>query len=175
MTSHVQLAPVTLVLGGARSGKSKHAEGLIEAVGGGLYVATAEAWDDEMKERIRLHQDRRGGEWQSVEVPIDLVSAIRGADRPILIDCLTIWLSNLMHYEQDIPAAIEGLIEALQSAAHPVVLVSNELGLGIVPENKLARRFRDEHGRMNQVVAGVASRVIFVAAGLPLVLKDTDH
>jgi len=166
------LPPVTLVLGGARSGKSKHAESLIEAAGGGLYVATAEAWDDEMKQRIRLHRERRGPQWDSTEAPIDLISAIRDASRPVLVDCLTIWLSNLMHYEQDVDAAINGLIDALGSAPQPVVLVSNELGLGIVPENALARRFRDEHGRMNQMVAGAASRVIFVAAGLPLELKD---
>lgn len=166
------LPAVTLVLGGARSGKSKHAEGLLEAVGGGLYVATAEAWDDEMKERIRLHQDRRGDQWDDLEAPLDLVSAIRDASRPVLIDCLTIWLSNLMHYERDVESEIANLIEALESSSQPIVLVSNELGLGIVPENALARRFRDQHGRMNQLVAGLASRVILVAAGLPLMLKD---
>lgn len=165
------LPSVTLVLGGARSGKSGHAESLIEAAGGGTYIATAEAWDDEMKERIRLHRDRRGGQWHSIEAPIAIADAIADANRPVLVDCLTIWLSNLMHYELDADAEIARLVETLASPPQPVVLVSNELGLGIVPENALARRFRDMHGRMNQMVAAAASRVLFVAAGLPLELK----
>lgn len=164
---------VTLVLGGARSGKSAHAESLIESLGGGVYIATAEAWDDEMRDRIRLHQARRGSHWQTREVPLDLAAAVgEHVGTPILIDCLTIWLSNLMHYERDADAAIDELLKAFAGVTAPVVVVSNELGLGIVPENALARSFRDVHGRMNQTVAAAASRVVFVAAGLPLTLKD---
>jgi len=171
---------VTLVLGGARSGKSAFAESLIEELGGGVYIATAEATedengDDEMRDRIRAHRDRRGERWETVEAPLDLGAALEASgDRPVLIDCLTIWLSNLMHHERDTDTAIADLIDTLDGAAGPVVVVSNELGLGIVPENALARSFRDAHGRMNQMVARAASRVVFVAAGLPLTLKEPN-
>jgi len=173
---NAKLPPVTLVLGGARSGKSAHAERLVEDAGGGTYLATAEARDDEMMERIRLHRERRGGLWQSVEEPLDLVGALRSCDgeghAAVLVDCLTIWLSNLIMAGRDAEAGIAALVDALPGLRVPVVFVSNELGLGIVPENALAREFRDMHGLMNQVVAAAASRVVFVAAGLPLTLKE---
>jgi adenosylcobinamide kinase / adenosylcobinamide-phosphate guanylyltransferase len=163
-----------LVLGGARSGKSRYAEGLIEAAGGGTYVATAEAGDGEMAARIRVHRARRGAGWTTVEAPLALVEALHEADaagRPILVDCLTLWLSNLMLAERDAAAEVECLAAALPRIASPVVLVANEVGLGIVPDNALARRFRDLAGHANQRLAAMAERVVFVAAGLPLVLR----
>lgn len=170
------LPVVTLVLGGARSGKSTYAERLIGAPGPALYLATAEAGDDEMAERIRLHRARRGAGWETVEEPLGLPEAIARCarpDRPILVDCLTLWLGNLMGADRDIDAAGSSLLAALAAAAGPVVLVSNEVGLGIVPATPLGRAFRDHAGRLNQAVAAAAGRVVFVAAGLPFILKDT--
>jgi len=141
------------VLGGARSGKSRHAERLVEAAGGGVYLATAEVRDAEMRARIDLHQSRRGDTWQTVEAPLAIADIISSTDAPILVDCLTLWLSNLMEQERDIT-------------------VANEVGLGIVPMNALARRFRDEAGRLNQAMAEIAGHVVFLAAGLPLSFKD---
>jgi adenosylcobinamide kinase/adenosylcobinamide-phosphate guanylyltransferase len=164
----------TLVLGGARSGKSAHAESLL-AGGRALYVATGQAFDAEMAERIRLHRDRRGPLWSTVEEPLELAACIaRHAqpDRPILVDCLTLWVSNLMHHGRDVDAEAEALARVLAAPAGPVVLVSNEVGLGIVPDNALARAFRDHAGRVNQRIAATCRRVVFVAAGLPLTLKD---
>lgn len=168
------LPPVTLILGGARSGKSVHAERLI---GGqpAVYLATAQAFDDEMAERLRLHRERRGDHWTTVEEPLELVPALRahsGGGRPILVDCLTLWLSNLMLAGRDVPAACTELAATLPELAGPVVLVANEVGLGIVPDNALARAFRDHAGRLNQQIAAVANRVVFIAAGLPLTLKE---
>lgn len=170
-----RLPPVTLVLGGARSGKSAYAEDLLQPYPRKLYLASAEAHDDEMAERIRAHQDRRGDGWDTVEAPLDATRAIRAhadPDRPILFDCLTLWLTNAMLAERDVAAETEALCAALKAAAGPVVVVSNEVGLGIVPENALARRFRDLAGAANRRVAAVADRVVFVAAGLPLTMKD---
>jgi len=174
------LPRITLVLGGARSGKSRHAEQMIEsALGsegydGATYLATAQALDDEMKARIAEHRDRRGPIWHTVEEPLDLVDALTdNADlaRPILVDCLTLWLGNLTGAGRDIDVETAALATRLQDIAAPVVLVSNEVGLGIVPDNAVARVFRDQAGRLNQTVANVADRVLFVAAGLPLILK----
>jgi adenosylcobinamide kinase/adenosylcobinamide-phosphate guanylyltransferase len=165
---------VTLVLGGARSGKSAYAEGLIGDRG--LYLATAEAGDAEMAKRIREHRRRRGMGWQTVEEPLDLAGALdrhAGADRPVLVDCLTLWLSNLMAAGRDVEAETQMLTGRLRTLAGSVVLVSNEVGLGIVPPTPLGRAFRDYAGRLNQRVAAAADRVIFVAAGLPLTLKDS--
>ena len=164
---------ITLVLGGARSGKSAYAERLIGDRG--LYLATAEAGDDEMAERIRAHRERRGAGWETVEEPLDLAGALEqhaGADRPVLIDCLTLWLSNLMADGRDVEAETRTLIERLGAMPCPLVLVSNEVGLGLVPATPLGRAFRDNAGRLNQRVAAAADRVIFVAAGLPMTLKD---
>jgi adenosylcobinamide kinase/adenosylcobinamide-phosphate guanylyltransferase len=167
-------ARVTLVLGGARSGKSAHAERLIAALGApALYIATATAGDAEMAARIAAHQARRGSLWTTRDAPLDLACAIAAADRPALVDCLTLWVSNLMHAGRDVAAEGERVIAALADARAPVVLVSNEVGLGIVPDNALAREFRDLAGRLNQRVAAVADRVVFIAAGLPLTLKGS--
>ncbi len=169
------LPAITLILGGARSGKSRHAERLVErAAECGTYCATAEPGDAEMAERIAAHRARRGGFWRTVEAPLALAGAIRAesrADRPVLVDCLTLWLTNVILTEREIEAEVAALAAALRDAAGPVVLVANEVGLGLVPETPLGRRFRDEAGRLNQEIAALADRVVFVAAGLPLVLK----
>jgi len=166
---------VTLVLGGARSGKSAYAERLIAARDGApVYIATAEPGDDEMAERIAAHRARRGEGWRTIEAPIELAGALRAEARPgnaVLVDCLTIWLSNLLFAARDIDADMAGLMDALSEVEGPVVLVSNEVGLGIVPENALARAFRDHAGRLNQMVAQAADEVVLVTAGLPMTLK----
>lgn len=165
---------LTLVLGGARSGKSRHAEALIEALPAPwTYVATAQAYDEEMRERIALHRERRPPGWKTVDAPLALPAAIRAvpSGRPVLVDCLTLWLTNLILAEADIAPASRALIAACEEAQGPVVLVSNEVGLGIVPENALARRFRDEAGRLHQSLAARAGRVVFMVAGLPMQVK----
>jgi len=166
-------ASVTLVLGGARSGKSRYAEGLITAGGGPWhYIATAEAFDDEMRARIREHRSRRAAGWVTVEAPLDLPLALRdAASRPALVDCLTLWLTNLMLAGRDLAAETVELDAALRSRTAATVLVSNEVGLGIVPDNALARAFRDAAGRLNQHMAAQATRVVVMVAGLPLCLK----
>jgi adenosylcobinamide kinase/adenosylcobinamide-phosphate guanylyltransferase len=174
--SVASLSPITLVLGGARSGKSAYAEALIVPGAGtaGLYLATGEASDAEMAQRIAHHRARRGAGWTTVEEPLALAEALTrhaSADRPVLVECLTTWVNNLMYAERDAEAAGRALVAALPTLAGPVVLVSNEVGHGIVPDNPLARRFRDVVGRLNQAVAASAQRVVLVAAGLPLVLK----
>ena len=164
------MAHVTLVLGGARSGKSAHALSLVPEPR--VFVATATAGDDEMAERIALHQAERADGWSLIEAPTDLVAALeRAAGQNVLIDCLTLWLSNLMHQGANIAAETEALIAALRHAEGAVVLVSNETGMGLAPMNDLARKFRDEQGRLNQRIAAMADRAVFVAAGLPLALK----
>lgn len=169
------LPRTTLILGGARSGKSAYAESLFDGVPGTpVYLATATAGDDEMAERIRRHRARRGDRWRTVEDPLDLAGALdrdSGPESPILVDCLTLWLSNLMAADRDVDAETARLVSALGRTRGPVVLVSNEVGHGIVPDNALARRFRDEAGRLHQAVAGIADRVVFVVAGLPRILK----
>jgi adenosylcobinamide kinase/adenosylcobinamide-phosphate guanylyltransferase len=164
-----------LILGGARSGKSGVAQRQAESFPGELiYVATAQALDVEMADRIARHRAERGARWQTVEAPLDLAAAIKGKSRPgnvLLVDCLTLWASNLMFAERDIAQAISELTSALAKAPGKIVLVSNEVGLGIVPDNALARRFRDMAGEVNQSVARSADSVLFVAAGLPIVLK----
>ncbi|WP_419951081.1 bifunctional adenosylcobinamide kinase/adenosylcobinamide-phosphate guanylyltransferase [Methylobacterium sp.] len=163
---------MTLVLGGARSGKSLHAERLIEACPAPwLYLATAQAWDDEMRERVALHRSRRSADWITRDVPIDLAEAVAAATGPVLVDCLTLWLTNLILSEADIEAASAALIEACGRAPGPVVLVGNEVGLGIVPDNALARRFRDAAGRLHQRLAARADHVVFMVAGLPMIVK----
>jgi adenosylcobinamide kinase/adenosylcobinamide-phosphate guanylyltransferase len=172
----MSLPPLTFVLGGARSGKSRRAEEFVTAEPGPWrYVATGQAFDAEMEERIALHKDRRGPGWLTREAPVDLPGALEelGAEpQPILVDCLTLWLTNLMLGEHDIAHAVARLDHALDRSRAPVVMVSNEVGLGIVPENRLARAFRDEAGRLHQRVAARADRVLFMVAGLPLTVKD---
>jgi len=170
------LPSVTLVLGGARSGKSRHAEGLIEeAATSGLYVATATADDAEMRQRIRHHRERRGPFWTTVEEPLELGRAlVRHAlpGRPALVDCLTLWLSNLMMQERAVAPALAALIDQLDDLPMPVVFVANEVGQGIVPDNALARAFRDEAGRVNQAIAARAERVVMMVAGVAMAVKE---
>ena len=171
------LPRATLILGGARSGKSAYAEQIIEGarVSQGarpVYIATAEARDSEMAERIRLHQDRRGNRWDTVEEPIYLSGAlVTHGSRPVLVDCLTLWLTNLILAEAEVEAAGAALIAACAGAPGPVVLVGSEVGLGIVPDNALARRFRDAAGRLHQRLAARADHVVFMVAGLPMIVK----
>nr|WP_246152173.1 bifunctional adenosylcobinamide kinase/adenosylcobinamide-phosphate guanylyltransferase [Roseospira navarrensis] len=171
-----------MILGGARSGKSRHAEALtLEAARARgqvpAYLATFRPWgapgdDPEMDERVRLHRERRGRDWITEEVPVDLDAALRTHDAvPVLVDCLTLWLTNLILDEMDVGARVGLLVRALEDRSAPVVLVANEVGLGLVPETPLGRRFRDEAGVLNQRVAAICDRVLFVAAGLPLTLK----
>ena len=170
------LPRVTLVLGGARSGKSRYAEQLVEgAAACGTYCATAEAGDAEMAERIAAHQARRGPFWRTVEAPLALALTIAAEavpERPLLVDCLTLWLSNLLIAGRAPDEETRRLSGGLREAAGPVVLVANEVGMGLVPETPLGRRFRDAAGWLNQDMAALADRVVFVAAGLPLVLKE---
>ncbi|WP_174285121.1 bifunctional adenosylcobinamide kinase/adenosylcobinamide-phosphate guanylyltransferase [Sphingomonas bacterium] len=167
------MATTTLFLGGARSGKSRLAQAAAEALPGPLvHIATATAGDAEMAERIARHQGDRGPRWRTVETPIALADAIAEAAPAImLVDCLTLWLSNLMLGRSDIDAATATLLAAIRAAQHPLFLVSNEVGLGIVPDTPLGRAFRDAAGRLNQQVAAAVDRVEFVAAGLSLRLK----
>src|ERR1700759_896740 len=165
---------IILITGGARSGKSTRAEGRVRALPGRpVYIATAEALDGEMRERIAKHRARRGSEWLERETPLELVAALVETDGggARLVDCLTLWLSNLMHAERDWEEEARVLVEALDRQKSPVVLVTNEVGLGIVPENGLAPRFGDASGILNQMVAHTADEVEFVVAGLPMRVK----
>jgi adenosylcobinamide kinase/adenosylcobinamide-phosphate guanylyltransferase len=168
----------TLVLGGARSGKSAFAERMIiESNLAPVYLATATAGDEEMQDRIAHHRTRRGPDWTTVEEPLALIDALTQISRPgcaVLVDCLTLWLSNLMLAGRDADVEAKRLARFLGVAAHPIVLVSNEVGLGLVPETRLGRDFRDAQGRLNQIVASSAPNVAFVAAGLPLWLKRSS-
>ncbi|MEM6354399.1 MAG: bifunctional adenosylcobinamide kinase/adenosylcobinamide-phosphate guanylyltransferase [Pseudomonadota bacterium] len=171
------MAHLTLILGGARSGKSARALALAEAAappGQRVFVATAEALDEEMADRIARHKAERGDGWALDEAPLALAEAVSGAvtaDGVLLIDCLTLWLSNLMHHECDVAVETERLLDAVAGAPGAVICVSNEIGMGLAPMNALGRAFRDAQGRLNQRVAAVSDRVEFVAAGLPLTLK----
>lgn len=165
---------LTFVLGGARSGKSRHAEALVERLPSPwTYIATAEAYDDEMVERIALHRSRRGAGWETIDAPHHLGASLLTVppERPVLIDCLTLWLTNRMLDEADIDMESAVLEAALLAREGPLVVVSNEVGLGIVPDNALARRFRDEQGRLNQRIAAFADEVVLMVAGLPLKVK----
>jgi adenosylcobinamide kinase/adenosylcobinamide-phosphate guanylyltransferase len=165
---------IILITGGARSGKSRRAEARARAFPGqSVYIATAEALDAEMAERIARHRARRGNSWIELEVPLDLAQTLIETDGggARLIDCLTLWLSNVLHSKRDWIDEVAHLAAALTRQRSPVVLVTNEVGLGIVPDNALAREFRDAAGHMNQTIAGAANEVEFVVAGLPMKLK----
>jgi len=173
------VAHIQFILGGARSGKSAHAEQLAEQhareTGSQLvYMATAEIFDDEMRSRIDLHRDRRGPEWQLVEAPVNLADALRRADTgatTILVDCLSVWTTNLLIHNNELEAARGPLLDSLAGCSGRIVLVASETGLGIVPDNALSRRFRDANGLLNQAVASLADEVFFVTAGLALRIK----
>ncbi|HFB98242.1 MAG TPA: bifunctional adenosylcobinamide kinase/adenosylcobinamide-phosphate guanylyltransferase [Bryobacterales bacterium] len=169
------MARVILILGGARSGKSRHAESLAEAhAGRRVYVATAEAGDEEMARRIAIHQARRGEGWRTVEEPLELIATLRAVaagDAFVLVDCVTLWLSNLMRAGRSIGQEVTDLCEILPALPGHVCLVSNEVGLGIVPDTPLGRCFRDEAGFVNQMLAQTADEALFMVAGLPLRLK----
>ena len=163
------------ILGGARSGKSRFAEA--DAIESGLarhYIATGRAFDEEMRERIAHHRKDRGDGWVTHEEPLALaarITEVARPDRAVLVDCLTLWVTNLMLEERDVVAEFSGLLDAIKSAPGRLILVSNEVGLGIVPDNRMARDFRDHAGRLHQKVAALVPEVYFVAAGLPLKMK----
>ncbi len=173
--AHSRHSTSTLILGGARSGKSARAQRLAEErLSQRIYVATAEAFDEEMADRIKRHQSQRGDGWMTVEAPVDLVTALQShaaPDRVVLVDCLTLWLSNLMGAKRDVELECAKLVNWIETAAGHVIFVSNEIGLGLVPETPLGRAFRDAQGRLNQSVAAACDRVEFIAAGLPIELK----
>lgn len=166
---------IVLVLGGARSGKSAFAEGLVDASGlSKVYVATGQAFDREMSDRIDIHKARRGAEWNNVEDPFDLAGVLEkvsASDKSVLVDCLTLWVTNLMLEDKDVLAESSLLIEMLPRLSGQIILVSSEVGMGIVPDNYMARAFRDHAGRLHQMIAAIADEVYFVAAGLPLKMK----
>ncbi|MFC0244356.1 bifunctional adenosylcobinamide kinase/adenosylcobinamide-phosphate guanylyltransferase [Falsochrobactrum ovis] len=166
---------IIFVLGGARSGKSSYAEGLIEASGlKPIYLATGRAFDSEMEERIDIHRAGRSEHWRTIEEPLALIDALSNHCAPdcfVLVDCLTLWLTNLMLEERDIKTEVAALLDALPQLNGPVVFVSNEVGLGIVPDNQMARDFRDYAGFLHQDVASCSDEVYFMAAGLPLKMK----
>lgn len=167
---------LVLVLGGARSGKSRHAEALCARSGlEPVYLATATAGDAEMAARIERHRRERGAGWTTVEEPLELAAALarwRSPQRIVLVECLTLWLSNLMGAERPVEPAVDAVLAELDSDRGPVVLVSNEVGLGVVPMNALARRFVDDAGRLHQRLAARAEHVVLLVAGLPVVVKD---
>lgn len=174
----LNLPHATLVLGGARSGKSKYAEDLVEgsdASGGLVYLATAQAYDTEMHDRITIHQRRRGDRWSTMDVPLDLNMALKSdacCSRAVLVDCLTLWITNLMMAGKNVSREIDELCVTIPTLTARVVFVSNEVGQGIVPDNEMAREFRDHAGQAHQRLAAVCDRVVFVTAGLPQILKD---
>jgi adenosylcobinamide kinase/adenosylcobinamide-phosphate guanylyltransferase len=165
---------LTFLIGGARSGKSAHAEGLVTAhPAPWTYIATAQAFDDEMRDRIATHRARRGDGWRTIDAPFDLAAALAAVPdgQPVLVDCLTLWLTNHMLAEHDLDAAGAELVKVLAEPRGPWFVVASEVGLGIVPDNALARRFRDAAGILNQRVAAVGDQVLLVVAGLPLKVK----
>lgn len=168
------LPKLTFVLGGAASGKSAFAEGLVVQTGAPkVYLATAEIYDNEMRAKVDAHLEMRGESWRTIEAPRDLGPALKSVtrDEVVLLDCATMWLSNHMLAESDIASETMTLVEAIHGCEGRVVIVSNEVGMGIVPDNKLARRFRDLQGKLNQKLAAEADLAVFVVAGLPTILK----
>ncbi|WP_108813813.1 bifunctional adenosylcobinamide kinase/adenosylcobinamide-phosphate guanylyltransferase [Loktanella sp. Alg231-35] len=170
------LPNLSLVLGGAASGKSAFSESLVlQSNSDPVYVATAQVFDDEMAEKILRHREMRGDRWTTIEEPLDVAGALSGvkSGQPVLIDCATLWLTNVILSEHNLDTATTGFLAAVQDCAGPVVVVSNEVGQGIVPDNALSRRFRNAQGRLNQQIAARADLVVAVMAGLPMVLKGT--
>jgi len=169
------VAKLTLVLGGARSGKSRYAESLIARLPPPwIYVATAEAGDAEMAERIARHRARRGPNWRTIEATHNLEQVLAACrSEPVLVDCLTLWLSNLMLANGAVEEEMTRVEKALLAATAPKVVVANEVGYGIVPDHPLGRRFRDAQGVLNQRIAALADYVVLVVAGLPVPLKGT--
>ena len=171
------MGKIILITGGARSGKSALAEARVCDLGPRpVYIATAEARDGEMAARVAEHRARRGPEWRTIEAPVDLVGTLRDTDGqgPRLVDCLTLWLTNLMLSDADWRAAAAELLAELARQSDPVVIVTNEVGAGIVPENALARAFRDAAGSLNQMVAQAADEVTLAVCGLPMKVKPRD-
>ena len=190
---------IIFCLGGARSGKSAHAESLAIAATKGIaanadspnlsqphlsqphlsepnlyYVATAQIFDDEMQQRVDLHRQRRGDQWHLLEAPMELTACLAAHDHPnnvILVDCLSVWVTNLLVNDADIPAARDALLAQLETCQAHIIFVASETGLGIVPDNKLSRRFRDESGILNQRIAACAAQVFFVTAGIANQIK----
>ncbi|UZD90116.1 bifunctional adenosylcobinamide kinase/adenosylcobinamide-phosphate guanylyltransferase [Cognatishimia activa] len=168
------LPKLSFVLGGAASGKSAFAEGLVVQTGAPkVYVATAEIYDDEMRAKVDAHLEMRGETWRTIEAPQDLTPALESvrSDEVVLLDCATMWLSNQVMAESDLVEETDRLLAAINNCAGRVVVVSNEVGMGIVPDNALARRFRDKQGKLNQRIAAEADLAVFVIAGLPTFLK----
>ncbi len=174
--SDKSLPGLTFVLGGARSGKSAFAEALVGATANPVYIATAEALDGEMSEKIRLHRERRGARWRTVEEPLELGAALQRHAAPggaVLVDCLTLWLSNVMHAGRDVDTESQILLESLATLPGPVVIVSNEVGLGVTPDNALSRRYLNHLGQLHQRIAGQAAQVYFLVAGIATLIKTT--
>lgn len=167
---------IGLVLGGVRSGKSAYAENWIQQYSAPwIYLATGRAWDEEMQNRIAKHQERRDHQWETIEEPLDLVSILsKTQQKPVLIDCLTLWVTNLLMEEQNVDLAVNRLADSLHKHMAPVIMVSSEVGLGIVPVNPLARQFCDYMGMVNQKLATISDKVTFIIAGLPMILKDSN-
>jgi adenosylcobinamide kinase/adenosylcobinamide-phosphate guanylyltransferase len=172
------MAKLTFITGGARSGKSRLGEELALKQGEPLlYVATGQPGDGEMAERIRRHQQRRGPAWQTIEEPLDLLGVLTGHDgwfKAVLVDCITLWLTNMMFTHDGNEAVLDRVRElatAVKTLKIPLILVSNEVGMGIVPDNELARRFRDLAGEANEILAAAADEVYVTFSGIPLKLK----
>ena len=177
MTSNHTIVPFCLVLGGANSGKSKFAETLvIQSDRPRRYIATAQAWDEEMRTKIAAHQNQRGPDWTTVEAPLDLINALLMAksDEIVLLECVTFWLTNLMIAEKDVTQSSKALCAALNQTICPIVVVSNEVGQGIIPDNSMARTFVKHQGNLNQSLAAIALEVFFITAGLPQQIKGTQ-
>lgn len=169
---------ITLILGGARSGKSQFAENLANNRSDKLYLATAQVRDEEMQNRIQIHQNRRDETWQTMEEPLEIAAILKHEMKPervILVDCLTLWLSNVMESDKSLDQECENLLKAIENPSGHIIFISNEVGLSIVPENKLAREFRDNQGILNQRLAKRADNVVFIAAGLPIYLKEANN
>ena len=163
---------LTLVLGGAASGKSRYAEDLVMRMAlDRVYIATAAAWDAEMEAKLVAHKARRDESWKTIEEKVDIAAALRGVTGAVLVDCATMWLNNVMMEDNDIETAIRDFVTAIVHCPVPIVVVSNELGLSVVPDNALARRFRNAQGALNQALAEQAQTVVVVMAGLPMAFK----